>query len=402
MASKGGVPAGNVFESYKDMVGEGIPYRKFNYQTLEQFLQSMPDVCRITARGRDIVVVGVANNETHHIGEMVRKQGGKSMGGSKDKKEDKKSRPLQDARIVKCGELIPKKKVQSSEDESSSSSSSEDEEEKIRKKLKKQKKKAKKAAKKAAKKEKEEGEIDEGELHPLVQLSTIDPDSIPDVPANRFLDRAPEHKNDYVDIDRAEGDSSRVVGGKKVKGRGMMMFKKDRSRSRSRGRRSRSRSRDRRRDGGRRQERSVTPPHWRQAERRTISLKEYEKQKKEVARKDQERERREEERKERYLARKAEDERRQREKEKRRAAEEEENTRNEEARRARKFREERRNEESFDHDKLDFDPEDDDENGLRQRALETQSRNLIPNYGSTDRRRYKIFLKLNICDTDTI
>ena len=154
LASKGGVPAGNVFESYKDMVGEGIPYRKFNYQTLEQFLQSMPDVCRITARGRDIVVVGVANNETHHIGEMVRKQGGKSMGGSKDKKEDKKSRPLQDARIVKCGELIPKKKVQSSEDESSSSSSSEDEEEKIRKKLKKQKKKAKKAAKKAAKKEK--------------------------------------------------------------------------------------------------------------------------------------------------------------------------------------------------------------------------------------------------------
>ena len=83
LASKGGVPAGNVFESYKDMVGEGIPYRKFNYQTLEQFLQSMPDVCRITARGRDIVVVGVANNETHHIGEMVRKQGGKSMGGSK-------------------------------------------------------------------------------------------------------------------------------------------------------------------------------------------------------------------------------------------------------------------------------------------------------------------------------
>ena len=146
----------------------------------------------------------------------------------------------------------------------------------------------------------------------------------------------------------------------------------------------------------------MTPPHRRQAERRTISLKEYEKQKKEVARKDQERERREEERKERYLARKAEDERRQREKEKRRAAEEEENTRNEEARRARKFREERRNEESFDHDKLDFDPEDDDENGLRQRALETQSRNLIPNYGSSDRRRYKIVLKLNICDTDTI
>merc|ERR1712012_346411 len=72
---------------------------------------------------------------------------------------DKKSRPLQDARIVKCGELIPKKKkVESSEDEGSSSSSS-DEEEKTKKRLKKEKKKAKEAAKKAAK-EKEDGEID--------------------------------------------------------------------------------------------------------------------------------------------------------------------------------------------------------------------------------------------------
>jgi len=303
---------------------------------------------------------------------------------------DKKSRPLQDARIVKCGELIPKKKkVESSDDEGSSSSSS-DEEEKIKKRLKKEKKKAKKAAKKAAK-EKEDGEIDEGESHPLVQLTSIDPDSIPDVPSNRFLDRAPAEKNKDYDRNDRNGDnesSKRVVGGKKVKGRGMMMFRK--SRSRSRGRRSRSRSRERRRDRdeGRRQ-RSVTPPHWRQAERRTISLKEYEKNKKEEERRNQERERREEERRDRHLARKAEDERQQREKEKRRLAEAEERKRNEEARKERRFREERRNDESLDYDKLDFDPEDgdDDENALRLRALETQARNLIPNYGSPPRPR---------------
>ena len=48
---------------------------------------------------------------------------------------DKKNRPLQDARIVKCGELVPKKKkAESSDDESSSSSS--DEEEKLKKKMK--------------------------------------------------------------------------------------------------------------------------------------------------------------------------------------------------------------------------------------------------------------------------
>merc|ERR1711997_1446941 len=59
---------------------------------------------------------------------------------------DKKSRPLQDAKIIKCGELIPKKKQESESEESSSSS--EDEEEKIKRRLKKQKKKEKKAAKK--------------------------------------------------------------------------------------------------------------------------------------------------------------------------------------------------------------------------------------------------------------
>ena len=303
---------------------------------------------------------------------------------------DKKNRPLQDARIVKCGELIPKKKaVESSEEESSSSSS--DEEEKEKKKLKKLKKKAKKAAKKAKKAEKEEGELDEGEQHPLVQLTSIDPDSIPDVPSNRFLDRNPAQKTeDYRDRDEPEkGRSERNGGGKKMKGRGMMMFRRDKSRSRSGsgGRRRRSRSRSR---GERRRGRSQTPPHWRQAEKRTISLAEYEKNKKEEERKEKERDRREEERRERHLARKAEDEKRAREKDRERQVEDEERRRNEEARKERRFREERRKEtEGMDYDKLDFDPEDgeDDENTLRLRALETQARNLIPNYGSPPKPR---------------
>ena len=305
---------------------------------------------------------------------------------------DKKNRPLQDARIVKCGELIPKKKVAESSEEESSSSSS-DEEEKEKRKLKKMKKKAKKAAKKALKAEKEEGELDEGEHHPLVQLTSIDPDSIPDVPSNRFLDRNPNQKTEnYRDRDEPEKSrSERNVGGKKIKGRGMMMFRRDRSRSRSRsrsgGRRRRSRSRSR---GERRRERSLTPPHWRQAEKRTISLAEYEKNKKEEERREKERNRREEERRERHLARKAEDERRAKERDREREREDAEIKKNEEARKERRFREERRKEtEGMDYDKLDFDPEDgeDDENTLRLRALETQARNLIPNYGSPPKPR---------------
>lgn len=306
---------------------------------------------------------------------------------------DKKNRPLQDARIVKCGELVPKKKkAESSDDESSSSSS--DEEEKLKKKMKKEKKKAKKAAKKAQKSEKEEGEIEDGEHHPLVQLTSIDPDTIPDVPSNRFLDRNPEPLNEnYKDRDEPARRQERSVGGKKIKGRGTMMFRRDRSRSRSRsrsgGRRRRSRSRSRSREG-RRRDRSGTPPHWRQAEKRTISLAEYQRNKKAEERKEEERNRREKERRERHLARKAEDERRATERERERKEETEERTRNDEARKERRFREERRKEtEGMDYDKLDFDPEDgeEDENTLRLRALETQARNLIPNYGSPPKPR---------------
>lgn len=291
---------------------------------------------------------------------------------------DKKNRPLQDARIVNCGELVPKKKKDESSEEEESSSSS-DEEEKERKKVKKEKKKAKKAAKKA---EKEEGELEEQQSHPLVELSNIDPDSIPDVPSNRFLDRNPGQREDRRD----EGDrgSHKVVGGKKVKGRGTMMYRpasRSKSRSRSRG--------DRRRER-RGRERSMTPPHWKQAERRTVSLAEFEKNKKEAARREDEREKREEERRERHQKRKEEEERRDMERELRKAAEMEKRAKDEELRKERKFREEKRSEmEGMDYDKLDFDPEEgeDDENALRLRALETQARNLIPNYGSPPKPR---------------
>ena len=115
---------------------------------------------------------------------------------------------------------------------------------------------------------------------------------------------------------------------------------------------------------------------------------------------EQERARREEERRDRHLARKAEDERQQKEKEKRRLAEAEERRRNEEARKERRFREERRerNDESLDYDKLDFEGEEgeDDENALRLRALETQARNLIPNYGSPPKPRSVHFFRASV------
>ena len=51
LASKGGVPGAQVVAKYKDIVGESVPYRRFNYNSLETFLQSIPEVCRIVTRG---------------------------------------------------------------------------------------------------------------------------------------------------------------------------------------------------------------------------------------------------------------------------------------------------------------------------------------------------------------
>ena len=178
---------------------------------------------------------------------------------------DKKDRPLQDIKIVNSGELVLKKKKKnrkggsddteaSSSSSSSQSSSSESESEDERRSKKKSKKKKKKKDKKKSKRAKgtateDDDAEDEGKLHPLAQVTEIDPDEIPEV-TNKFLFRA-DSKDDRERSRRKSGHRSRSKerrqsgdkkkldkDGKKVKGRGRMTF------------RATSRSR------------SGTPPHW--------------------------------------------------------------------------------------------------------------------------------------------
>merc|ERR1712002_1418422 len=61
----------------------------------------------------------------------------------------------------------------------------------------------------------------------------------------------------------------------------------------------------------------------------------------------------------------------------------------EEIKRLQKMREDRAREKTagLDPEQLDFDPEEDDETMLRLKALETQAKKLIPNYGSPPRPR---------------
>ena len=75
LATKGGVPEAQLVKRYREQTGENIPFRRFNCSSLQAFLQSVPDVCRVTVRGGAVVVEGVATAETKHIKEMVKMQG---------------------------------------------------------------------------------------------------------------------------------------------------------------------------------------------------------------------------------------------------------------------------------------------------------------------------------------
>ncbi|XP_017878076.1 peptidyl-prolyl cis-trans isomerase cyp11 [Ceratina calcarata] len=191
---------------------------------------------------------------------------------------DRMSRPLQDAKVVNCGELVLKvksktKKHEAKEDSSSSESDSDSYTEKPKK-----KKKAKKNKKRA---KSEDGEIhdsnedDLGKPHPLVSVTKIDPDEIPEVPANKFLYRAGPTNNANQKEFRQHYGRDRVRShrktGRMFKGRGIFRYHTP----------SRSRSR------------SVTPPHWKQAQNRTIKLHEFQKMEKERLKKEEELKKRE-------------------------------------------------------------------------------------------------------------
>uniref|UniRef100_T1GA25 Uncharacterized protein n=1 Tax=Megaselia scalaris TaxID=36166 RepID=T1GA25_MEGSC len=153
----------------------------------------------------------------------------------------------------------------------------------------------------SAKSEEEEGEIEEEEQesnHPLVSVTKVDPTEIPEV-SNKFLmrndgsdrrrrsrstDRKGRDRSDERNRNRAFGWTKKLQpksrSGRIVKGRGVFRYRTPS--------RSRSKSRD------------ATPPHWRQAAKRTIKLSDLEKMEEEKKMRDEEIKRREVERKKRH------------------------------------------------------------------------------------------------------
>ncbi|XP_063704107.1 peptidyl-prolyl cis-trans isomerase G [Culicoides brevitarsis] len=209
---------------------------------------------------------------------------------------DRNSRPLSDVVITNCGELIKqvkvkkvkKKKKEAKKSSSGSESSSEDEKSK-----KKHKKKSKKKSKSdhEEKSESEEGELKDTKLHPMVSVTKIDKDEIPEV-SNKFLMRGErDEKDDKKRRDRGSQDRDRRFGWRKshvptsrsgriIKGRGSFRYRTP----------SRSKSRSR----------SVTPPHWKVAQKKTIKLSDFQKIEEEKRERESEIKRREAERRKRH------------------------------------------------------------------------------------------------------
>ncbi|KAL1452476.1 hypothetical protein WDU94_006704 [Cyamophila willieti] len=244
---------------------------------------------------------------------------------------DKMSRPLQDVRVVRCNELVLKSKLKAvkekrkaspdeseaeegeeeKEKEEGEQSDSNEEEDKKKKKKKKDKKKHKKKKKRSRKHSGSSSESGDGSaadsgsdsesgrrkrnLNPITGTVSkiVDPSEIPDVPTNKFLyrgaregERGRERRPLPSSSSSARGERDRkrenirgyTKSGRVIKGRGVFRYRTP----------SRSRSR------------SFTPPHWKQAETRTIKLAEFQKLEQEKKLKEEEISRREEARKKRH------------------------------------------------------------------------------------------------------
>ncbi|XP_015122333.1 peptidyl-prolyl cis-trans isomerase cyp11 [Diachasma alloeum] len=169
---------------------------------------------------------------------------------------DRMSRPLQDVKVVHCGELVlkvkSKEETRSSKKTRSSDSTSESG------KHSKKRKKHKKSDRRTAESDKSGDDENDGKEyqnpHPLVSVTKIDPDEIPEVPANKFLYRAGPTTNsnqkEYKQYYNREAARNYRKTGRVFKGRGTFRYRTP----------SQSRSR------------SATPPHWKQAQKRTIKL----------------------------------------------------------------------------------------------------------------------------------
>ena len=303
----------------ESIYGSTFDDEEFTLKHEKPFLLSMANRGKNTNGSQFFITTGLAPHlDGLHVvfGHLV---GGKEVVKEiEDLDVDNKDRPLQDARIISCGQLVKKetskqkkvkkkqrkKKFSASESSSDSTSSSDDSSDSdsssdaiSKRKSKRKSKKIKKKSKKR-RKEKKHKEDAETPSNPMFETTKIDKEEIPEIPRNRFLDRFGAEEKD--DRDRTSSEKFQPIGSKKEERRG----KNERQRFSSEGKKIKGRGRmtykpeDRSRGSRSRRSRSVTPPHWKS--NKTITMSEFEKRKKQRAREEAETNRRAELRRQRH------------------------------------------------------------------------------------------------------
>lgn len=74
LSLKGGCTPKQLQDDYLKIIGEPLPYRQLGFSSFTAFLESVPDVVRISGPRQARVLYGQANESTKHIARMVQSQ----------------------------------------------------------------------------------------------------------------------------------------------------------------------------------------------------------------------------------------------------------------------------------------------------------------------------------------
>lgn len=76
ISSKSGCSLKQLYQDYKAVIGEELPYSELGYRSLMGLIRDIPDVVRVKLNGSDQVATlyGVADEKTQHLARMVARQ----------------------------------------------------------------------------------------------------------------------------------------------------------------------------------------------------------------------------------------------------------------------------------------------------------------------------------------
>lgn len=98
LSLKGGCTPKQLQDDYLKIIGEPLPYRQLGFPSFMAFLESVPDVVRISGPKHACMLYGLANESTKHIARMVQSQRFPSKG---------RGRPRPVATVAKQTPAVP-------------------------------------------------------------------------------------------------------------------------------------------------------------------------------------------------------------------------------------------------------------------------------------------------------